>query len=125
MTLKLIYEPIRIGNVTVPNRIARTAHGTYFAPGQISQRLIDYHVARARGGVGLTVLEASSVHPSSAYSLMSYDASVIDGYKMLVSACRPHGMKLFQQLWHAGHCFVSTSGGAPWGITSTRAGSMP
>jgi 2,4-dienoyl-CoA reductase-like NADH-dependent reductase (Old Yellow Enzyme family) len=118
MALTRVFEPLNIGGVTIPNRIARSAHGTFFASGQITQRLADYHAARAKGGVGLTILEASSVHPSSAFSLMSYDRSVIDGYKLLVSACQPHGMRLFQQLWHAGHCFVNTMGGAPWGVSS-------
>lgn len=107
-------SPIAIGNVVVPNRVVRTAHGTHFGAGTISDELIAYHVERARGGVGLTILEIAAVHPTSPSSLCSFDDSIIPGYRRLVEAVRPHGMKLFQQLWHAGHNGVPLDGGPPW-----------
>ena len=61
MILKRILEPIALGPLTVRNRIVRTAHGTGFGGGTISDKLIEYHVARARGGVGLSIIEALSV----------------------------------------------------------------
>ena len=45
-------EPISIAGVQIPNRVVRTAHGTHFGDGGIVPSLIDYHVERARGGVG-------------------------------------------------------------------------
>src|SRR3546814_5494458 len=65
MSLKLVYEPLKIKGLEIPNRIARSAHGTNLTNyGAITDRLIDYHVARAKGGVGLTILEAATVHPT-------------------------------------------------------------
>src|SRR3546814_10718731 len=70
MSLKLVYEPLKIKGLERPNRIERSAHGANLTNyGAITDRLIDYHVARAKGGVGLTILEAATVHPTSALSL--------------------------------------------------------
>src|SRR3546814_6803740 len=94
-------SPIAIGGVEVKNRIARTAHATMMARGgRITPELIVYHRARAEGGVGLTILEAAGVHPSSVLSLANLDDSVIEGYRALAAAVAPTGMRVFQQLWH-------------------------
>ena len=50
--LQRIFEPIQIGRVPIPNRVVRTAHGTWIARGHINEELIAYHVARAKGGFG-------------------------------------------------------------------------
>lgn len=98
--LAQVFEPIAIGNVTVKNRIARTAHGTGLSTdGKVSDRLIAYHVARAEGGVGLTFVEATGVHPLYPYMINATHDGVIEGLKRLTDAVRPYGMKLFQQLW--------------------------
>jgi 2,4-dienoyl-CoA reductase-like NADH-dependent reductase (Old Yellow Enzyme family) len=107
-------SPIRIGGVEIRNRVARTAHATMMArEGRITEELIAYHLARAQGGVGLTILEAAGVHPSSVLSLANLDDSVIDGYRALVGAVAPTGMRLFQQLWHGGHIYPAPDGSPP------------
>ncbi|MFY9328112.1 MAG: FAD-dependent oxidoreductase [Georgfuchsia sp.] len=98
-----VHKPIRIRNVEIKNRVVRSAHNTYFGVGTMSDDLIAYHEARARGGVGLTVIEIMSVHPTSPQVLPGWDPALGDGYRKLVDTIRPHGMKLFQQLWHGGH----------------------
>jgi 2,4-dienoyl-CoA reductase-like NADH-dependent reductase (Old Yellow Enzyme family)/NADPH-dependent 2,4-dienoyl-CoA reductase/sulfur reductase-like enzyme len=117
MTLTRIFEPLAIRGVIIPNRIVRTGHLTKLAIGGVSDELIAYHLARARGGVGLSVLEACAVHPSSALAMTSFDDSVIDGYRRLADAVRPHGMRLFQQLWHGGHVYNPPGGGPPRGAS--------
>jgi 2,4-dienoyl-CoA reductase-like NADH-dependent reductase (Old Yellow Enzyme family) len=109
-----VLEPIKIGPVEIPNRVVRTAHGTHFGNGSITKELIDYHVERARGGVGLTILEIAGVHPSCPASICNFDDSIVEGYERLMAAIRPHGMKVFQQLWHAGHNGLPLDGGPPW-----------
>src|SRR3546814_16514990 len=71
-------EPISIAGVEIPNRVVRTAHSTHFGSGGIVPSLIDYHVERARGGVGLTILEIAGVHPTCPSSICNFDDSVID-----------------------------------------------
>ncbi len=60
-----VERPLRIRGVELRNRITRTAHGTgYRVDGKVTERLIAYHEARARGGVGSLFLETCSVHAS-------------------------------------------------------------
>ena len=58
MALTRVFEPIRIGNVEIPNRIVRAAHGTHLARHAFDEDSIAYHTARAKGGCGLTIIEA-------------------------------------------------------------------
>lgn len=122
-------SPIAIGGVEVKNRIARTAHATMMARGGgITPELIAYHLARAEGGVGLTILEAAGVHPSSVLSLANLDDSIIDGYRALAAAMAPTGMRVFQQLWHGGHIYPQPDGSpplAPGTVPSHIAGIAP
>lgn len=103
MSLKKILEPIRIGKtLTVKNRIVRTAHGTHLGDGSMSDDLIAYHVARARGGVGLTILEIFAVHPTTKSRLNGWDPRLDRDYAKLLKAVEPYGMAVFQQLWNGG-----------------------
>ena len=124
-------SPLAIGRVTLPNRIVRTAHVTMLgmdARSGVSERLIAYHEARARGGVGLTILEICSGHPSSPAPLMAINPGLVEGYQQLIERIKPHGMRLFQQLWHGGHHAKPLDGSAPWSasdIPSPRLGIAP
>lgn len=107
-------SPITMGRLEIKNRIARTAHATMMARGgQITDELIAYHMARAQGGVGLTILEAGGVHPSSILSLAVTEDAIIPGYQRLAEAVAPTGMRLFQQLWHGGHIYPQPDGSPP------------
>jgi 2,4-dienoyl-CoA reductase-like NADH-dependent reductase (Old Yellow Enzyme family) len=105
-----VFTPIDIAGVRVPNRVVRTAHLTKLGVGTVSDDLIDYHVSRARGGVGLSILEATAVHPSSVLGLVGYTDAIVETYRRLMSALRPYGMKMFQQLWHGGHIYPPPNG---------------
>jgi 2,4-dienoyl-CoA reductase-like NADH-dependent reductase (Old Yellow Enzyme family) len=109
--LSRVFEPIRINQLELPNRVARTAHSTHYSYATVTDDFIAYHAARARGGCGLSILEAASVHPSSMLVGINWD---VDGYRRLMAAIRPHGMRVFQQLWHAGH-HVPGRDGVAWG----------
>jgi 2,4-dienoyl-CoA reductase-like NADH-dependent reductase (Old Yellow Enzyme family) len=119
-TLRHVFEPLRIRDVTVPNRIVRTAHLTKLGMGLVSDDLIEYHAARARGGVGLSILEATAVHPSSVLGLIGYDDRVIPMYAKLMDTIRPLGMRVFQQLWHGGHIYPP-----PGGLPMRGASALP
>ena len=128
MALEHVMSPIDINGVTLPNRIVRPPHGTHFLRGSIADDLIAYHEMRAKGGVGLTILEIISVHPSSPGPLNSHDDSIIPGYEKLMATIRPHGMKVFQQLWHGGGHGMHPDGGPAWGpspVPSVRSGTVP
>lgn len=117
-TLSLVFQSIKIGRVTVPNRIVRTAHGTWISQKHINDDLIAYHVARAKGGAGLSYIEFTTVHPSC-YSLgpYSWDDSFIKSAEQLMAAIRPYGMRMFQQLAHGGSIYPASEGPA-WSASS-------
>ena len=117
MSLTNVLSPISLGPVRIKNRIFRSAHSTAYGS-TMGARRIAYHEARARGGVGLTVIEALSVHPSSplAMPMLNFWSGEEngDGYRRLVDACKPHGMALFQQLYHVGANVAPPDGSPPW-----------
>lgn len=128
MALTHVLQPITIGGVTIPNRVVRSAHGTRFGGGLMSEDLIAYHALRARGGVGLSILEIMAVHPSSPSGLNGFDPRIGDGYVRLLEQVRPHGMRLFQQIWHGGHHTLPLDGSPPWSasdIPGPRLGIVP
>ena len=89
MALSRVFEPIMIGNVEIPNRIVRTAHDAGHSHTDISDDAIAYHAARAKGGCGLSILEASSVHPSSKIHVDLYRDEIVPGLFSLHVARRP------------------------------------
>jgi len=113
-----VLSPIRIGAVEIPNRIVRTAHATNFSRSYINDDLIAYHLERARGGAGLSIVEGASVHASSTFALSVRDDAAIPHMARMVEAIAPTGMKLFQQLWHGGYTDPAANGGLPWAVSS-------
>jgi 2,4-dienoyl-CoA reductase-like NADH-dependent reductase (Old Yellow Enzyme family)/thioredoxin reductase len=109
-----VLSPLQIGPVTVKNRIVRTGHGTGFGGGTMSPALIEYHVERAKGGVGLTILEAMAVGSSVYPFLISGAPGLLEGYRTLMERVRPEGMKVFQQLGHLGNEIPEADGSPPW-----------
>jgi len=113
--LQRVLEPIEIAGREVRNRVVRTAHATGIGRGTLSDDLIAYHVARAHGGVGLSILEILSVHSSSPGTLNMSDPKLEAGYEKLLRAIAPTGMVVYQQLWHGGHSQSGAGGAPPWG----------
>lgn len=97
-----VFRPLKIADVTVPNRIVRAAHTVKQPWLDKSDALIEYHAARAEGGVGLSIMGASGVHRKTPMSVPLYDDAVIPHYQRLMKRIAPTGMKVFQQLWHGG-----------------------
>jgi 2,4-dienoyl-CoA reductase-like NADH-dependent reductase (Old Yellow Enzyme family) len=122
MSLQLVWTPMKIGSVEIPNRIVRTAHTTSHLGGaqsELSDDLIAYHTVRARAGVGMSILQAASVHDASSHLGYAVDDSIMPRYEKLVREVRPHGMRLFQQLWHGGHNMFGAGGAIPWAASAS------
>jgi mycofactocin system FadH/OYE family oxidoreductase 2 len=101
----LLFSPLRIGTVTVRNRLMQTAHGKMFsASGMDTDRDRAYQVARARGGIGLIVTGSRPVHPTAYQARLSvaYDAAAIDSDRRTTAAVHEHGAVIFAQLAHFG-----------------------
>lgn len=64
-----LFSPLTIGGVTLANRVVSSGHDTVMADhGQITDRLVAYHEARARGGAGLIVVQVAGVHETARYT---------------------------------------------------------
>jgi len=74
--------------------------------GHVSDEMIDYYIARAKGGVGLIIVQAASVVPESkgvtSRWLNIYDDEYIPRLRELSEAVKTHGAKIAIQLWHGG-----------------------
>jgi mycofactocin system FadH/OYE family oxidoreductase 2 len=101
-----LFSPLKIGRVTVPNRVSFSAHLTNLAAdGLPTERLIDYLAARARGGTGLIITEEQSVHPTDrAYEhlIEAFRPEVLPLYKRLTGAVHAYDTRIFAQLNHNG-----------------------
>lgn len=104
--LPKLFEPLQIRSVELKNRTVMTAMGTHLAEkGRMTQRPIDYYVARAKGGIGLIIAEAMPIHPfglAGASLPCIYDDRFIPGLKILVDAVQEQGARICAQLLFAG-----------------------
>jgi 2,4-dienoyl-CoA reductase-like NADH-dependent reductase (Old Yellow Enzyme family)/thioredoxin reductase len=106
-----ILEATNIGTMRLKNRIVMPPMGTNYAEagGAVSQRMIDYYEARARGGVGLIIVEGSA--PSLRCNTYfrgppSYQASLGDdefirGWRRLTDVVHKYDAKVAIQIMHA------------------------
>ena len=101
-----IFTPVRIGPVTLRNRVIRSAAFENLAYGnKPSQDLMDYHVAVARGGVGMTTLAYASVNRSG----LSFDGQlwmreeIVPALRKITDAIHAQGAKASIQLGHCGN----------------------
>ncbi|MCX5780818.1 MAG: hypothetical protein NTV45_08395 [Firmicutes bacterium] len=103
-----LFKPAQIGKIRVRNRIVMAPMTTYFAHtnGEVSDALIAHYVARARGGVGLIIIEAASVRPNISHEglgqLQISHSRFVPGLNRLNEAIRAYGSRTFIQLSHPG-----------------------
>lgn len=103
-----LFEPGCIGPLHLKNRLVMPPMETNFAreTGAVSRQLIKYHEERAKGGVGLIIVEFTCVdYPegkAAAPQLSIHDDKLIAGHNELVEAVHRHGAKIALQLVHAG-----------------------
>ncbi len=117
-----VFTPVKIGPVTLRNRVIRSAAFENMAYGNSpSQDLYDYHVAVARGGVGMTTLAYASVNRSG----LSFDGQlwmreeIVPGLKRITDAVHAQGAKCSIQLGHCGNMtHRATCGCTPVGASS-------
>jgi 2,4-dienoyl-CoA reductase-like NADH-dependent reductase (Old Yellow Enzyme family)/thioredoxin reductase len=107
---KKIFEPTNIGQMRLKNRIVMPPMGTNYAEagGAVSQRMLDYYEARARGGVGLIIVEGSapsvrcniSFQGSPSYQASLGDDRFIPGWRKLTDAAHKHDARIAIQIMH-------------------------
>jgi 2,4-dienoyl-CoA reductase-like NADH-dependent reductase (Old Yellow Enzyme family)/ribulose 1,5-bisphosphate synthetase/thiazole synthase len=112
----LLFSPMQIGSITVPNRLVRTAHGTGLARDRVNDELIEFHRRRAAGGIGLHIIGDGYVHESASGMLPLWRPDVVPGLRRLTDAVHSCGAKIFQQLQHQGSAAAGPIG--PWSASS-------
>lgn len=103
-----LLEPIKIGTVLLKNRMVmapmETMHNN--ADGSVSPDTINYYVERARGGVGLIIVQNSAVDTiasRSAYAQLCINSDhLMPGLAKLAEACKLEGAAIIIQLGHGG-----------------------
>ncbi len=110
--LQILFDPIEVGGVTLPNRIVMTGHGTGMADHHLpSEQHAAYYRERARGGVGLIGMAFPQIHPSSQNvpgEVQAYDPAVIPGLRKIADAVHRYETKIVMQLGHTGRQSSST-----------------
>ena len=98
----ILFSPLRIGPLTVKNRIVNSAHQPRFAhAGRYTDQLIAYQRERAVGGAAVIVSQATGVTPDY-LDLKNVDDRIVDDYHRIVAAIRPFGARYFAELYHPG-----------------------
>ncbi|MCP8465119.1 FAD-dependent oxidoreductase [Pseudomonas sp. ZM23] len=110
-----LFSPLRIRGKTLKNRIMSTGHDTSMPTDNlVNDQLVAYHTARAKGGVGLIVLQVAGVHDSARYTshvLMATDDACIPGYRRIAEACHAEGTVVLSQVFHPGREIMESSDG--------------
>ena len=103
---RYLFSPLRLGPVTVRNRIVFSAHLTnYAADGLATDQHAAYYAARAEGGAGLIITEEHSTHPTDwPYEKLihGFHRAAIAGYRTITDAVHRHGTPIFAQINHNG-----------------------
>ncbi len=103
----ILFTPVRIGRVSVPNRFVRSATQDFLATedGQISEAQLHLYSRLAEGEVGLIITGHAYVHPAGKASprqIAAYDDRFLPGLASLVEAVHRTPSKIFLQIAHAG-----------------------
>ncbi|MDA8140531.1 MAG: FAD-dependent oxidoreductase [Desulfobacteraceae bacterium] len=103
-----LFQPIDIGTMKVKNRLLMSAMSINFGVderGRVTDQLIEYLAARARGGVGMVLVGGGGIHPSGAELPCLpalWDDGCIPGLARMADAIRPLDCRLGMQLMHGG-----------------------
>ncbi len=101
--MKKIFEPIELKNLSVKNRLVRSAtwEGIANPDGSITDESYEIYEELAKGGVGTIITGFTSVAPGDYYfdgMMRLCDDALIPEYKRLVDIIHSHGAKVITQL---------------------------
>ena len=103
-----LFNPITIGPMTAKNRLLMPAMSINFGVDQqgfVTEQLIDYFVARARGGAGMLLVGGGAVHPTGVELPdlpKLWNDACIPSLTRMVDAVRPYDACFGVQLMHGG-----------------------
>ncbi len=119
-----VFAPVRLGPVVLRNRTVKAATFEGRTPhGQVTEGLVDFHLAVARGGIGLTTVAYLAVAPEG----RTHAAQVVvgeptlAGLARLADAVHGAGAAIAGQVGHAG----PVANGRSNGVHALAASRMP
>jgi 2,4-dienoyl-CoA reductase-like NADH-dependent reductase (Old Yellow Enzyme family)/thioredoxin reductase len=123
-----LLSPGTIGSMKLKNRIVMPPMERNFASpdGFITPQMIDHYAARAKGGVGLVIVEATFIQPNGKGFHQEpgiHDDKCVPGLSNLAEAIKAWGSKVAIQLHHPGRLTKTSITGMP--LVSPSAISFP
>ncbi len=122
-----LFDPIRLGDIALANRIVMAPLTRNRAPGQLPNALMrDYYRQRANPatGAGLIITEATQISPMGQGYLDTpgiHSAEQVAAWRAVTDAVHAEGGKVVVQLWHVGrisHTSLLPDGAEP--VSSTN-----
>jgi len=111
-----VFSPAQLGPITLRNRVIKSATFEGCTPkGLVTDQLIDYHLAVARGGVGMTTVAYLAVAPDGRThgEQIYWRPEALPGLARLTAAIHETGAKVSAQIGHAGPVANARSNRAP------------
>lgn len=106
MKFDLLSKEGKIGSMVLKNRIVVPSINNNYTRGAfMTQRSVDSYIAKARGGAGLIITEATSVDYPRSRSVMNPaidDDKYMPNLTAIASGCHKYGAKVVVQLSHVG-----------------------
>ena len=118
-----VFEPARLGPLTLRNRIIKAATFEGVMPkGAVTDKLVDFHAEVARGGTALTTVAYCSVSPAGRVhrDTLVLDRDAVPGLTRLTEAVHREGALASAQIGHAGLVANQLSNGMSTTAPSTR-----
>jgi 2,4-dienoyl-CoA reductase (NADPH2) len=113
MELKHLFNPIKIGDMELKNRIVMAPMGTGMATpeGYITDQMMDYYAERAKGGAGLITTEITCVDAPlgkvGPWQPIIDEDKYMSEFRRLAEVIHQGGAKASLQLGHAGRYALS------------------
>ena len=124
----ILFEPVRIGPVTAPNRFYQVPHASGMTEANPRVRAA-FRAMKAEGGWGVVTTGAVSTHPTSDDSPLPFgrlwDDNDIRSHALMTEAVHAHGALAAIELWHGGASVMNRTSrvapyspsGIPWAAT--------
>jgi 2,4-dienoyl-CoA reductase-like NADH-dependent reductase (Old Yellow Enzyme family) len=102
-----LLQHFQLKHLTIRNRLLSTAHEpAYTEDGMPKERYRAYHVEKAKGGIGMTMIGGSSVvatdSPQAFGNILLYKDEVVGWLKRLADEVHDHGAAVMIQITHLG-----------------------
>ncbi len=125
MDFPLLFSPVKVNRMQLENRIVMTAmHLGYTPEGTVTDQLVAFYAARARGGAGLIVVGGCPIDEFGGMSSMIciQEDRFIPGLQRLTRAVHEGGSRIAAQLYQAGRYTHSAmiGGRKPFSASAVR-----